>query len=118
MANNKYIDTTAIMQVIGCVFNNPKLLDQDDRYKITEADFPDQFHRVVFGSIYNLYNPATESVAEIIDTIAYKTFLKSGEWELSAAMGMFKMGINFILMLIGNIVTKKMTGYSMYSFDN
>lgn len=71
-----------------------------------------------FGSIYNLYNPATESVAEIIDTIAYKTFLKSGEWELSAAMGMFKMGINFILMLIGNIVTKKMTGYSMYSFDN
>ena len=55
MANNKYIDTTAIMQVIGCVFNNPKLLDQDDRYKITEADFPDQFHRVVFGSIYNLY---------------------------------------------------------------
>lgn len=71
-----------------------------------------------FGSIYNLYNPATESVAEIIDTIAYKTFLKSGEWELSAAMGTFKMGINFILMIIGNIVTKKMTGYSMYAFDN
>ena len=71
-----------------------------------------------FGPIYNLYNPATESVAEIIDTIAYKTFLKSGEWELSSAMGLFKMGINFILMLIGNIATKKMTGYSMYSFDN
>ena len=71
-----------------------------------------------FDSIYNLYNPATESVAEIIDTIAYKTFLKSGEWELSAAMGMFKMGINFILMIIGNIVTKRITGYSMYAFDN
>ena len=71
-----------------------------------------------FDSIYNLYNPATESVAEIIDTIAYKTFLKSGEWELSAAMGMFKMGINFVLMIIGNIVTKRITGYSMYAFDN
>ena len=71
-----------------------------------------------FGAIYNLYNPATESVAEIIDTIAYKTFLKSGEWELSAAMGLFKNGINLILMIAGNIITKKMTGYSMYSFDN
>ena len=71
-----------------------------------------------FGAIYNLYNPSTESVAEIIDTIAYKTFLKSGEWELSAAMGLFKNGVNLILMVGGNIITKKMTGYSMYSFDN
>ena len=71
-----------------------------------------------FGPIYNLYNPATESVAEIIDTLAYKTFLKSGEWELSAAMGLFKNGINVILMVGGNIITKKITGYSMYSFDN
>lgn len=71
-----------------------------------------------FGPIYNLYNPATESVAEIIDTLAYKTFLKSGEWELSAAIGLFKTSINLVLMIGGNIITKKMTGYSMYSFDN
>ncbi len=71
-----------------------------------------------FGSIYNLYNPATESVAEIIDTLAYKTFLKSGEWELSSAMGLFKTSINVVLMIAGNIITKKMTGYSMYAFDN
>ena len=71
-----------------------------------------------FGSIYNLYSPATESVAEIIDTLAYKTFLNSGKWELSTAMGLFKTSINVVLMIIGNVLTKKMTGYSMYSFDN
>lgn len=71
-----------------------------------------------FGSIYNLYSPATESVAEIIDTLAYKTFLNSGKWELSTAMGLFKTSINIVLMIIGNVLTKKMTGYSMYSFDN
>jgi len=71
-----------------------------------------------FGSIYNLYSPATEGVAEIIDTLAYKTFLNSGKWELSTAMGLFKTSINVVLMIIGNVLTKKMTGYSMYSFDN
>lgn len=71
-----------------------------------------------FDSIYNLYNPATESVAETIDTLAYKTFLKAGEWELSSAIGLFKTSINFVLMIGGNFATKKMTGYSMYSFDN
>ena len=71
-----------------------------------------------FDSIYNLYNPATEGVAETIDTLAYKTFLKSGEWELASAMGLFKTSINFVLMFFGNVLTKKITGYSMYAFDN
>ncbi len=28
---SKYVDTTAIMQVIGCVFNTPQLLEATDR---------------------------------------------------------------------------------------
>ena len=32
--NSKYVDLTAIMQVIGCVFNNPSILSHDDKYKI------------------------------------------------------------------------------------
>ena len=62
MSTNKYIDTTAIMQVIGCVFNNPTILNQDDRYKIVEEDFPDQFHKVIFGTIYNLYISGTSKI--------------------------------------------------------
>ena len=62
MSTNKYIDTTAIMQVIGCVFNNPTILNQDDKYKIVEEDFPDQFHKIIFGTIYNLYISGTSKI--------------------------------------------------------
>ena len=52
---NKYIDLTAIIQVIGTIFNNPNLLDNTDKYHITEDDFQSQFHKIVFGTIYNLH---------------------------------------------------------------
>lgn len=71
-----------------------------------------------FDSIYNLYNPATYTVADVIDTLSYRLFKEDLNWELSAAVGIFKTSINFVLMLLANIATKKMTGYSMYSFDN
>ena len=52
---SKYVDTTAIMQVIGCVFNDPQLLDFTDKYTITDDDFPNEFHRTVFGAIYKIH---------------------------------------------------------------
>jgi replicative DNA helicase len=52
---SKYIDTSSIVQVIGCVFVNPQLLDFTDKYFVSEEDFPDEFHKVVFGSIYKLH---------------------------------------------------------------
>lgn len=59
---SKYVDPTAIMQVIGCVYNSPQLLDFTDKYSITEEDFPDQFHRVVFGAIYKIHELGAEKV--------------------------------------------------------
>ena len=53
--SSKFIDNTAIIQVIGNVFKNPKLLDDTDKYSITEDDFPDRFHKIVFGAIYKIY---------------------------------------------------------------
>ena len=43
------------MQVIGNIFMNPSLLDLEDKYKFNEEDFPTEFHRILFGSIYNLH---------------------------------------------------------------
>lgn len=51
---SKYIDTSAIIQVIGSVFKDPSLLD-DNRYSFNETDFPERFHKVLFGTIYNLH---------------------------------------------------------------
>ena len=88
---SKYVDITAIMQVIGCVYNNPRILDMDDRYSITEEDFPDEFHRIVFGSIYKIYelgaNKVTlENIADFLSSRPKKEAVyklnKGEEWLL------------------------------------
>ena len=52
---SKYVDTTAIMQVIGCVWNDPTILDRNDTYIIIEDDFPEQFHRIVAGAMFKIH---------------------------------------------------------------
>lgn len=63
MAGSKYIDTTSIMQVIGNVFNSPHLLDLTDKYWISEEDFPEQFHKIVFGAIYKLHELGASEIS-------------------------------------------------------
>lgn len=60
---SKYTDTTAIMQVIGCVYNNPQILDFTDKYSIVDEDFPDEFHRTIFGAIYKIYELGAKSIS-------------------------------------------------------
>lgn len=69
---NKYVDTNAIIQVIGCIYNAPYLLDQEDKYSISEEDFPDSFHKVLFGTIYKLY----ELGAHEINLLSIEDYLK------------------------------------------
>lgn len=52
---SRYIDSTAVMQIIGCIYKEPGLLDKIDRYVITEEDFVEDFHKIVFGAIYKLH---------------------------------------------------------------
>jgi replicative DNA helicase len=70
---SKYTDTTSIMQVIGCVYNTPQLLDLTDKYTIVDEDFSDSFHKIVFGAIYKIYslgaNKITlESISDFLST--------------------------------------------------
>jgi replicative DNA helicase len=60
---SKYNDPTATMQVIGCVFNNPQLLDITDKYNIVDEDFSDSFHKVVFGAIYKLHELGAKTIS-------------------------------------------------------
>ena len=59
---SKYVDPTSIMQIIGCVFNNPHLLEYTDRYTIVDEDFPDEFHKTIFGAIYKIYELGAEKI--------------------------------------------------------
>ncbi len=69
----KYYDTTAVLQVIGCVFNNPSLLDMEDKYIVTDEDFSNEFHRIVFGAIYKVH----ELGAKVITLQNINDFLSS-----------------------------------------
>jgi len=72
MASSKFVDIPAIVQVIGCVFKSPQLLDYTDKYTITEDDFPDEFHQIIFGTIYKLHELGAERITlnSIIDYLS------------------------------------------------
>jgi replicative DNA helicase len=57
----KYVDTSAIIQVIGNIYQNPNLLD-NEKYFFNEEDFVENFHRVLFGAIYNLHQTGTKDI--------------------------------------------------------
>jgi replicative DNA helicase len=92
--SSKFVDTTSIMQVIGCVFNTPQLLDYTDKYMITDEDFPDKFHKIAFGAIYKLHELGAEriSVNNVLDFLESRpkskeifTKQKGEEWLMKVA---------------------------------
>lgn len=61
MSKVRYTDTTAIIQVIGSVYQNPQILE-DEQYTFTLDDFIEEFHKVIFGSIYNLHQLGVKNI--------------------------------------------------------
>lgn len=61
MSKIRYVDVPAIVQVIGCVYQNPNLID-NDFYTFTLDDFTEEFHKVIFGSIYNLHRLGADKI--------------------------------------------------------
>lgn len=114
----KYIDVTSIIQVIGNVYNNPSLLDNED-YFFSEEDFPDKFHKILFGSILNLYKLGATS----INLNVIEDYLK--EYPKSYAIYEKEKGAEFLQKLseVSTFATfdyyykrmKKMTLLRMYS---
>ena len=60
----RYVDVSAIVQIIGNIYNNVSLLDYED-YHFNEDDFPEQFHKILFGSIYNLHALGAKEVTPL-----------------------------------------------------
>ena len=68
---SNYTDPAAITQIIGCVFNNASILDETDKYVIHEEDFTEDFHKIVFGSIYNIHLTGSQvNIDAIVDYLA------------------------------------------------
>lgn len=64
-----YQSKSAVREVLGCLLQNPKLLTE---YKITENDFVEAFHKILFATINNKFSLG----ATKIDSVVIEEYLK------------------------------------------
>lgn len=62
MNNAKYVDTPALVQILGCITANVTLLDDEGKYFLSADDFPKEFHKIIFSAISNLHTMGTRQI--------------------------------------------------------
>lgn len=61
-----------------------------------------------------LYNPMVYESSDIVDTLVYRTGLVNHQWSLSAALGMMKSVISFLLVVISYSIATKYFDYQVF----
>ena len=61
-----------------------------------------------------LYNPVTYETADIISTYTYRAGLLEQNWSYSTAIGLFNSGINFLLLIMANQISRKVSETSLW----
>lgn len=83
----KYSNVRAMNEVLGSLLQNPALISQ---YKITQTDFSDSFHRILFAAINNLSANGVEN----IDGVAVDEYLS--HYETHHALFTKYRGVEFV----------------------
>ena len=68
-----------------------------------------------FEKAFLLQNPLNLSQSEIIATYVYKTGLLNADFSMATAVGLFNSVINLALLLIVNMIAKRITGNGLWS---
>jgi len=61
-----------------------------------------------------LYNAATYETADIISTYVYRVGLLEQNWSYSTAIGLFNSAINFTLLVLANMVSRRVSETSLW----
>ena len=69
---------------------------------------------VGFEKVYLLQNDLNISASEIISTYLYKMGLKSNQYSYSAAIGLFNNVVNFVILILVNQISKKLSDTSLF----
>lgn len=67
-----------------------------------------------FDQIYNMYNPNVYSVGDVISTYVYNMGLAKGMYSYATAIGLFKNVISFALILLTNLMAKRIGDYGLW----
>lgn len=69
---------------------------------------------VGFEKIYLLKNPLNSDASQVIATYLYEVGLIGGQYSYSTAIGLFNTLVNFLLLVVVNIVAKKISAISIW----
>ena len=62
-----------------------------------------------FNQIFNLYNNAVMDVGDILDTYVYRLGINNMQFSYSSAVSLFQNAIGLVLVLIANLLVKKLS---------
>jgi len=72
------------------------------------------FMELGFDHVYNLLTPMTYSVGDIIETYVFRTGIQGARYSFATAVGLFQAVIGFILVVIFNKISKKVSGGGLW----
>jgi putative aldouronate transport system permease protein len=72
------------------------------------------FLQLGFDQVFNLLTPMSYSVGDIIDTFVYRTGILQARYSYATAIGMFQSVVGFVLVLICNSLSKKLTDEGLW----
>ncbi|KQX48414.1 ABC transporter permease [Paenibacillus sp. Root444D2] len=67
-----------------------------------------------FERVFLFLNPLNSENGEILDTYVYRAGLVDRQYSFTTAIGLFKSLVGLVLIIIGNTVSKKASGESLY----
>ncbi|MFS0725215.1 ABC transporter permease [Paenibacillus sp. 1P07SE] len=67
-----------------------------------------------FEKVFLMQNAFNLSASEVINTYVYKVGIREAQYSLSSAIGLFNSGINFILILLVNQVSRRLGQESLW----
>jgi putative aldouronate transport system permease protein len=67
-----------------------------------------------YEKVYLMQSGMNLATSEIISTYVYKTGLLTAQYSFATAVGLFNSSVNFILLLITNILAKKLANISLF----
>ena len=67
-----------------------------------------------FEEIFNLYNPITYSVGDILDTYAYRVGLVEFDYSYSTTISLFKNVIGLLMLIFTNAIVRRFSDYGVW----
>ena len=69
---------------------------------------------VGFEKVLLLQNQMNMSTSDVISTYVYRCAFEGGEYSFSAAVGLFNSVINFIVIIVFNKISKRVSEVSLW----